>query len=168
MDGRHGGAIAVILWLMLAGVSAAATPAAQAVAPGAAPAVALELVGRWGQGPVYSTAVSGNHVFFGSGGAIRVLEFDPGASRWLEVGAVDTTGVIRGLTVSGSHLYVADDSGALLIVDISTPHTPRKPGAWRSGSTSGRCSCKGRTPTWPRNGPGWSSSMSRIPPRRRW
>ncbi len=35
------------------------------------------------------------------------------ASTWQDVASIDTSGVVRDLYVSGSHLYVADDSGAL-------------------------------------------------------
>ena len=36
----------------------------------------LELLGRWYHGPVFDSAVSGNHIYFGSGGVIRVLRLD--------------------------------------------------------------------------------------------
>jgi hypothetical protein len=88
----------------------------------------LELLGRWHRGPVYSSAVSGDHVFFGSGGAIRVLKSGKDSSTWHEVASIDTPGVVRDLFVSGSHLYVADDSGALLVIDISDPKNPKETG----------------------------------------
>lgn len=88
---------------------------------------ALKLLGRWHRGPVYSSAVSDNHVFFGSGGAIHVLRIK-GDTSWQEVASIDTSGVVRDLYVSGSHLYVADDSGALLVIDISDPDNPKEIG----------------------------------------
>ena len=34
----------------------------------------LELLGRWYGGPVFSSAVSGDYVYFGTGGAIQVFK----------------------------------------------------------------------------------------------
>ena len=87
------------------------------------PALRLRLLGRWHYGPVYSSTVSGNHVYLGSGGAIRVLEIEEDGSLQ-EVTSVSTAGVIRQLFVSESLLYVADQSGALRIMDISDPASP--------------------------------------------
>ena len=91
------------------------------------PALGLRLLGRWHYGPVYSSALSGDHVYFGSGGAIRVLEIKADGS-WREKTSVSTAGVIRQLFVSGDHLYVADESGALRIMDISEPGRPMEIG----------------------------------------
>ncbi|MDB4151904.1 hypothetical protein N9740_10540, partial [Pseudomonadales bacterium] len=94
----------------------------------AASSPALELVGRWDGGPVYSSTVSGEYVYFGMGGGIRVLHIEqnanPNAAAWREVASVTTSGVVKDLTVSGHHLYVADDGGAMRIIDISKPTQP--------------------------------------------
>ncbi len=62
------------LALLLGAGLVSAEPAVGSAALSDSPAPALKLLGRWYRGPVYSSAVSGNHVFFGSGGAIRVLQ----------------------------------------------------------------------------------------------
>jgi hypothetical protein len=80
----------------------------------------LQLTGRWFDGPVFAAAVAGNHVFFGSGGTIRVLEIGEGKT-WKEIASVTTPGVIRGLVVSGDHLFASDEGGALRVFDISDP-----------------------------------------------
>ena len=41
----------------------------------ASPVPTLELLGRWNDGPVYSSVVSGNYMYFGKGGGIRVVKF---------------------------------------------------------------------------------------------
>ena len=97
--------IASLSRVLLAGafiVHAAA--AAETAAAGESAPRALELLGRWARGPVYASAVSGNHVFLGSGGAIRVLEIDEEAATWREAASIDTSGVVRDLFASGSHL----------------------------------------------------------------
>ena len=90
----------------------------------------LELLGRWHGGPVYSSAVSGDHLYFGTGGGIRILRIkqasEQGTPSWKEVASITTAGVVRDLVASGKYLYVADASGALRIIDISTPEKPRE------------------------------------------
>ena len=97
------------------------------VASGSPPPL-LKKVGRWSRGPVYASAVSGDHVYFGSGGTIRVLKIKRKTSTWQEVASIDASGVVRDLYVSGKHLYVADDGGALIIIDISNPKKPKETG----------------------------------------
>ena len=111
----------VVLTLLVGALPARADLSSGSTAASVPAAVALELLGRWNRGPVYSSAVSGDYVFFGSGGAIRVLRTKEDASISREVASIDTSGVVRDLYISGSHLYVADDSGALIIIDISDP-----------------------------------------------
>ena len=67
-------------------------------AAGAEPTRNPRLLGRWYYGPVYSSAVHGDRVYFGSGGAIRVLRIEEGASR--EFGA-DPDHVASGQGASG-------------------------------------------------------------------
>ncbi|MCH8039959.1 MAG: hypothetical protein IH977_06410 [Nitrospinae bacterium] len=76
---------------------------------------------------MYTSAVSNGHVYFGSGGAIRVLRITDDTS-WQEVATLTTSGVVRGLHASENYLYVADHSGALRIIDISTPETLKEIG----------------------------------------
>ena len=86
------------------------------------PAPVIELLGRWHGGPVYSSAVSGDHVYFGTGGFIRVLKIKQTSGQptsWEEVASIVTSGIVRGLDASGSHLYVADESRFLRIIDMS-------------------------------------------------
>jgi hypothetical protein len=96
------------------------------------PAPIIEMRGRWYRGPVYSSAVSGDHVYFGTGGAIRVLKIEDAAKQdatsWKEVASIQSSGVVRGLDASDDYLYVADASGALRIIDISNPEKPREKG----------------------------------------
>ena len=84
------------------------------------PSYDLKFLGRWYNGPVFASAISGDYVYFGSGGSIRVLKINKDAS-WQEVTSLPIAGVVRGLFASGSYLYVADESGALRIIDNSIP-----------------------------------------------
>ena len=92
----------------------------------------LELLGRWHKGPVFDSAVAGGHVFLGSGGNIQVMKIEAGSPnsppQWTEVATLETPGVVHGLDANGDHLYVADDSGALRVVDISKPESPSEIG----------------------------------------
>ena len=110
--------------------SSVAASGSPATAESASTAPALELLGRWHDGPVFSSAVSGDHVYFGTGGGIRVLRIkqatEQGTPSWKEVASIATSGVVRDLAASGSHLYVADVSGALRIIDISAPEKLRE------------------------------------------
>ena len=92
----------------------------------------LDLLGRWYGGPVYASVVSGKYVYFGTGGGIRVLKIKKSRGKkspsWDEVAVIESSGVIRGLDVSGKYLYVADNSGALRVIDVSKPKKPRERG----------------------------------------
>ncbi len=115
-----------ILLLALA-VRAESLPPSPATSGNGAPAHALEVLGQWHRGPVYTSAVSNGYVYFGSGGAIRVLRIKDDTS-WEEVATITTPGVVRGLHATKTHLYVADHSGALRIIDIATPETLKEIG----------------------------------------
>ena len=71
----------------------------------ASPAPALELMGRWHGGPVYASAVSGDYVYFGTGGGIRSLKIGEatqhGSPSWQEATSMVTSGVVRDLAASG-------------------------------------------------------------------
>ncbi len=121
-----------------------ANPSSPSVAAGGSPAPALELLGRWHGGPVYASAVSGDYVYFGMGGVIRVLKIEQGTSSWREVASIASSGVVRGLDASAGHLYVADDSGALRIIDISVPDNPKETGHVELPAVVRAVSVKGR------------------------
>ena len=90
----------------------------------------LELLGRWYQGPVYGSTVAVNHIYLGSGGAVQVMKIEVGSAssspQWTEVAKLKTSGIVRDLEAKGDNLYIADDGGALRIVDISIPASPRE------------------------------------------
>ena len=88
---------------------------------GAAEAPALRFLGRWHAGPTYSSAVSGDYVYYGSGGTIHVLRINADGSWKKQEVSITIEGVVRELFASGSHLYVADVTGSLRIIDISEP-----------------------------------------------
>ena len=92
----------------------------------------LELLGRWYGGPVYASAVSGDYVYFGTGGAVQVFKVkkanEQHGSSWQKVTTIETFGVVRGLAVSGQYIYVSDSSGVMRILDISKPNKPKERG----------------------------------------
>jgi len=94
---------------------------------GGHPALVLALKGRWHYGPVFASAVAGDHVYFGTGGAIRVLRIHEDRS-WKEVASIAIAGVVRGLFAAEPFLYVADEGGAFRILDISAPEQPKEIG----------------------------------------
>ena len=71
------------------------------VAALAAPSPRLELVGCWNGGPSYASAISGGYAYFGSGGRVRVLKIDD-EEPWVEIGALQTDGVVRDLSTGGA------------------------------------------------------------------
>ena len=46
-----------------------------------------------------------------------------------EIATTATPGVVRDLAAAGDHLYVADESGALRVLDVSNPSEPKVAGA---------------------------------------
>ena len=65
----------------------------------------IDMLGRWYDGPVYTSVVSGDYLYYGSGGAIRVIRIRNAAKKdaasWQEVASIRSSGVVRGLDVSG-------------------------------------------------------------------
>ena len=100
--------------------------AATAASPPEAPT--LRRLGRWYAGPTYSSAVSGDYVYYGSGGTIHALKIDADGSWQKQEVSITIEGVVRELFASESHLYVADESGGLRIIDISDPLQLREVG----------------------------------------
>ena len=87
----------LLLALMVSGGLSGAESQAQSQHADKSAGIILKALGGWHRGPVYASAVSGDHVYFSSGGSIRVLTFEPSASFWREVASIDTTGVVRDL-----------------------------------------------------------------------
>ena len=80
-----------------------------------------ELLGRWSFGPVYAIVEQNDHIFFSSGGVIRIAAVDGENGKWEELAPVPAAGVARGLSIEGDFLYVADEGGGIRIIDVSTP-----------------------------------------------
>lgn len=154
-----------------------ANPSSTSLATSGLPATAastpvLKLLGRWHGGPIYSSAVSGDLVYFGMGGVIRALKIEHGTGQetpsWKEMASIAASGVVRGLDASGSYLYVADGRGALRIIDISVPEKPKETGHVEFPANFYAVSVGGQ---YAYVASGWrdlSSSMSRIPSNLGW
>ncbi len=76
----------------------------------------LELIGRALFGPAESVATDGVHTFIGADSAVLVLD----AEQTL-LGSLYTPGMVRGIALSGSHLYVADEDAGLRLIDAADP-----------------------------------------------
>ena len=66
-----------------------------------APAPDIGLLGRWYGGPIYTSVVSGDYLYYGTGGAIRVMKIMHAIMQdktaWIEVATIQSSGVVRGL-----------------------------------------------------------------------
>lgn len=128
------GIIALLFFTGLASfTSAIASSKAGASLPQASPSnVDLAMTGRWNQGPVFASAVSGNYMYFGSSGTVRVVEVDKDSSgnavAWQEVASIGTDGVVRDMLIEGDFLYIADGSGWMRVINIEKPHKPKLSG----------------------------------------
>ena len=73
---------------------------------------AVEMTGRWNQGPVYASVTSGNYLYFGSSGTVRVVAVEKdgagNAIAWEEVASIQTDGVVRDMIIRDHYLYIAD------------------------------------------------------------
>ena len=92
----------------------------------------VEITGRWNQGPVFASAVSGNYLYFGSSGTVRVVAVEKDGSgnavAWEEVASIQTDGVVRDMILRDDYLYIADGSGWLRLVNIKNPRKPKLSG----------------------------------------
>ena len=109
-------------------VVAAGNPASSHITENASN-LQMSSVRRWYSGPVFASAAANGHVFFGTGGSVRVLQQKPSLSgpvpqQWQEIGAVKIEGVVRDMHTMGNSLYIADGSGALWIISIEEPAVP--------------------------------------------
>ena len=119
-----------IITSLFAGVSFSAT---EDISQSLKSTKAIELTGRWNQGPVFASAVSGSYMYFGSSGTVRVVKVDKDASgnatAWQEVASIETDGVVRDMLVAGHYLYIADGSGWMRVINIKQPYKPKLIGA---------------------------------------
>ncbi|MCX6376510.1 MAG: hypothetical protein NTU88_10840 [Armatimonadetes bacterium] len=97
----------------------------------------MTLVGQWG-GPSYTVAVSGNRVYMGMGARLAVLDVSTPSNPTILGVSELLPGTVRGVAVSGSYAYVADDTAGLQVIDISDPASPTRVGgydtsAWARG-----------------------------------
>ncbi len=86
-----------------------------------------QLTGRWGYGPVHAVAAAGTHAYYGSGSVLMIADLTNPASVSV-VGHVLLADHIRGVTVSGTHVYVAANQAGLRVVDVSNPAAPAEVG----------------------------------------
>ena len=82
-----------------------------------------ELAGRWPRGPAYWVAVSNGYAYVGDGTVLQVVDVsEPTAPR--VVGEVELPDLVARVVVVGPIAYVANHSGGLRIIDVSTPSMP--------------------------------------------
>jgi len=92
----------------------------------------LELSGRWAEGVCREVTSSGDTAFFGNGGRLDIVDFS-NPSVPAVIGTLDLPTYIRGIRLSGDHLYLAADENELLIIDVSDPSTPILTGSTNTG-----------------------------------
>lgn len=89
----------------------------------------LELRGRWQAGPVFASAVSGDRVYFGTGGQLRVLQIDGTSdANWEELAGTSISGVVKDIVTNDEHIFVADESGFLHVLEIDAAGPPHQVG----------------------------------------
>ena len=126
------------LWLPIIGSFLMAGCAATSTAESGSSAHPLDLVGlpsrldlrgRWQAGPVFASAVSGDRVYFGTGGQLRVLEMNGSSTpNWEELAGTTISGVVKDLVTNDKHIFVADESGFLHVLEIAPSGPPRQVG----------------------------------------
>jgi len=79
-----------------------------------------KLVGRWGEGISKCVETNATTAYYGNGAYIDVVDVsNPGSPQ--KIGEMITPGFVTGLDLAGNYLYVADDKGGLLIVNVANP-----------------------------------------------
>lgn len=64
------------------------------------------LIGRWPNGPCYTTFVVGNLAYIGNGGALEILDISNSSSP-VFLGQIVTHSVVSDICVSGNYAYLA-------------------------------------------------------------
>ena len=89
----------------------------------------MDLRGSWQAGPVFASAVSGDRIYFGTGGQLRVLHLNSGDTPdWEELAGTTISGVVKDLVTDDEHIFVADESGFLHVLEITDSGPPRQVG----------------------------------------
>ena len=87
----------------------------------------VTLIGRWANGPCFTTNVQGHYLFSGNGGAMDIFDIsDPAQPSHL--GQFVTPGIVMKIFATEQYVYIADDAAGLRIVDISDPANPQEVG----------------------------------------
>jgi len=92
----------------------------------------VEFVGHIG-GQTYAVAVQGKYAYIGEGYSVTVLDISDPASPTVVGRTPLLPGVVQGIAVTGGHAYVANDSGGLRVIDVSTPSNPTEVSACQMG-----------------------------------
>lgn len=81
------------------------------------------LIGRCAIGPAYTVCVSGDLAFFGNGGYLEIFDITIPTNP-VKLSEILTPAIVKGLTVSGNNVFVANGAGGLRIIDVSDPAVP--------------------------------------------
>ncbi len=85
------------------------------------------LVGHWGYGPCIAVSASGNYALAGSGLVLLALDIS-NPSIPIKVGEVLLPDIITAIACNGNHVYVADYSAGLRIINIDNIAEPYEEG----------------------------------------
>jgi hypothetical protein len=100
----------------------------------AAADVNISKIGHFG-GLTNAVEVSGNYSYTSQGSDFVVLDIS-NKSAPVEVGRVETSGIIRDIAMAGNYAYVADYGNGLVIVDVTNPAAPTLKGSYNTAGYS--------------------------------
>ena len=92
----------------------------------------MTLLGRWPYGPCNAVFVEGDYAYIGNGAVMTILDISDPASP-VQVGEIETPGVVRDIHVSHHHAFVADGQASLRVIDVRDPSRPVEAGRYTSG-----------------------------------
>lgn len=93
------------------------------------------LIGRWANGPCYSTKIVGTTAYIGNGSYLDILNVsNPGSP--IEMGKILLPSVVQDVIINGNYAYVADNEAGLRIINISNPNNPIETGYYDTGANA--------------------------------
>lgn len=85
-------------------------------------------------GDILDVAVDGSYAYIGQGQDFVILDVTD-ITTISEVGRVTAPSEIYGITISGTHAYIADGDNGIIVIDISNPVSPAISGSYATGNS---------------------------------
>jgi len=92
----------------------------------------LTVIGRWPYGTCKTVFIKGDYAYVENGAVMSIIDVSEPISP-VQVGEIETPGVVEDIHVDGIYAYIADGYGGLRIINVSDPSSPVEVNFYNTG-----------------------------------